>query len=88
MRIEVTEQDIRAARRNGVDNPLTLALRRMVGNEWFVLDGHRQEVALYQLSPPFRTIVLPGHVVSLLRAWKDSEVIQPFEVELDVPRPH
>jgi hypothetical protein len=88
MRIQVTEQDIRAAKRNGVDNPLTLALRRVVGNEWFVLDGHRQEVALYQLSPPYRAIVLPSRVVNVLRAWKDSEIIQPFEVELDLQRSH
>jgi hypothetical protein len=88
MRIEVTEQDIQAARRNGVDNPLTLALRRTVGDGWFVIDGNQQEIAVYQSSPPFRAIVLPHRIVSVLRSWKDSEAIQPFEVELDVTKPH
>lgn len=79
MKVQVTQKDIEEVIDNGIDNPVTRALQRVAGEEWFVFNS-----IAYELTFPNRSVTLPSEVCDNLHAWQRLGVMWPFEFEADI----
>lgn len=83
MHIEVTAEDVRNPGTRTLDNPVTCALRRATGHQWYI---YNYRIAC-EVEEPYGVIRLPETVVALLGTWKASRLMEPFAFEATLSAP-
>ncbi len=80
MKIRVTEEDLRTQYVTALNNPISIAMRRVTGKLWYVFDG----TSIYCTSAPQRPISLPRKVSLWWQEYKTTPSPSPIEFELDI----
>jgi hypothetical protein len=80
MKIQVTEEDLRTQYVTALNNPISIALRRVTGRLWYVFDG----TSIHCTTSPQRPISLPRKVASWWQDYKNSTTLSPIEFEVDI----
>lgn len=83
--IQVTLQDIWGAQRDGAENPISRALRRIMGTPWFITDQkHSGGTIVYELAEPYRVAILDAETSHNWHQYRSSGLIWPFECEISI----
>lgn len=80
MKIQVTEADLRTQYVTALNNPISIALRRVTGKLWYVFDGS----SIHCTSFPQRSISLPRKVELWWQDYRNTATPSPIEFELDL----
>jgi hypothetical protein len=80
MKIQVTEEDLRTQYVTALNNPISIALRRVTGRLWYVFDG----TSISCTTSPQRPIHLPRKVSVWWQEYRSSTSPSPIEFELDI----
>ncbi|HEX8237926.1 MAG TPA: hypothetical protein VF600_18445 [Abditibacteriaceae bacterium] len=80
MKIRVTEEDLRTQYITALNNPISIALRRVTGKLWYVFDG----TSTYCTTALQRPVNLPRKVAMWWQDYKNSTSPSPIEFELDI----
>lgn len=79
MKVRITQRDIEGANRNGLDNPISRAIHRVLGGRWFVFGTKACEV-----SYPYRSTSLPLRAANGWRQFQQTGCIGKLEFCLTV----
>ena len=80
MKIQVTEDDLHTQYVTALNNPISIALRRVTGRLWYVFDG----TSIYCTTSPQCPINLPRKVALWWQEYGSSATPSPIEFELDI----
>lgn len=77
MIIHVTPEDIQESGYKARNNPITRAVQRETKQQWIVFDGR----TAHELTPPYRSIMLPVEVADYWRHYQATGEMSPFTFE-------
>jgi len=78
MKIEVTEEDIKAGWRNALYCPVALALDRATNQDWHVSADHLSPC----IGENYDKSEIPARVRRFIRAFDQGKKVRPFSFEL------